>query len=273
MIIEKKLEEEKAKDIGETLPSSEEKVDSELGGETQEIPNLSSEAKPTEEQMEAAGEAPEETKEASSSEQVDLSVAPGEVQEATVSSKSVEIPTGDVKTEEQLNVEKTLTQSQVDEIVGKTRSETRERTTKGFYDRYGVSDEAQMDELVGRSQKYDLIHDDYEKLLKDNQEMKIKLAMYDSNIAPERYEDARLILSGKGLEVTPENIAAELATHPEWKKTLPSVGTPMDKVEETFKKVEEPISTISVLGNETSQTNEQQSEQNERDSVLGWYKS
>ena len=48
--------------------------------------------------------------------------------------------------------------------------------------------------------------------------MKERVALLESGIDKDRFEDARLILRGKGLEVTAENIAAELATHPEWKK-------------------------------------------------------
>jgi len=91
--------------------------------------------------------------------------------------------------------------------------------------------------------------------------------MYDSNIAPERYEDAKLILSGKGLEITPENIKIELETHPEWKKVIPTPDLAGSEVDETFKKIESPVSTISALGNEADMKPEQ-SGQTERESVL-----
>ena len=66
-----------------------------------------------------------------------------------------------------------------------------------------------------------------------------------SGIDSDRYEDAKLILKGKGLEVSLENIENELATHPEWKKVEAQVEpAPFIKKENP-----EPVSKISVLGN------------------------
>ena len=184
------------------------------------------------------------------------SVAEPECVECEVEEASAIEPVNDEPlTPEQESVEKMLTQSQVDEIVGRTRTETRDKTCKDIYSRYGVNDEAGMDEVVGRSQKYDLLREDYDGVVKELSELKTRLALMDSGIAPERYEDAKLILGGKGLEITPENIAIEVETHPEWKKAF--TPEPVNEVQEVFRKVEEkpapaPISKISVLGNETT---------------------
>lgn len=250
------LEEEVKKESDVTLPS--------------EQPALSSEPVPTEEQQEEAGLVDESTVEPSSPEMDAAECCETESAEAS----AIEPVQDEPLTPEQESVEKMLTQSQVDEIVGRTRTETREKTCKDIYSRYGVNDEAGMDEVVGRSQKYDLLREDYDKLSSEMSDMKVRLALMDSGIAPERYEDAKLILSGKGLEITPENIAIEVETHPEWKKTF--VAEPVPEAKEMFRKIEDvpapaPVSKISILGNETAPN--QVETPSERESTMKMFRS
>ena len=240
---QKQLEEENKP--AETLPA--------------EQPALSSEPEPTEAQQEEAG--------------LTATAPAADTLEGEGEASAAEPVQSEELTPEQESVEKMLTQSQVDEIVGRTRTETRDKTCKDFYARYGVNDEAGMDEVVGRSQKYDLLREDYDKLSAEMADMKVRLALMDSGIAPERYEDAKLILVGKGLEVTPENISVELETHPEWKKAF--VAEPESEVKEVFRKVEEkpapaPISKLSVLGNEA--TPNKVETPSERESTMAMYR-
>lgn len=264
-ILKKQLEEEKLKDADDTLPSSENEAEVEVEDtpeEEHDVVELNSSSVPTVEQKEIANLNPVSPEEGAQG---------GDLTEASECSENIE---DDGMTEEQKEVEKMLTQSQVDEIVGRTRTETRDKTKaetlRGVYDRYGVSDEGGLDETVGKSQKYDLLREDYDKVINELNDIKTKLAMYDSGIAPERYEDARLILTGKGLDVTAENIRAELATHPEWEKKLPTMEVP-NEVEETFQKVdkEEPARRISVLGNE--KLPEEHRGRTEKESALKWF--
>lgn len=128
---------------------------------------------------------------------------------------------------------KTFTQSQVDEIAGKVRKETREKTIRDIYSRYGVNTADELDNLMADAQRFATSQDEFtekENAWKQadearNQELlsvKERVALLESGIDRNRFEDARLILRGKGLEVTAENIEAELATHPEWKKQEPT---------------------------------------------------
>lgn len=72
-----------------------------------------------------------------------------------------------VATEEEMpSAEKLFTQSQVNDLVGKTRMETREQTYRAVYGRYGVEDEVSMDELVGNAQRYDTIRGEYDEAKK-----------------------------------------------------------------------------------------------------------
>ena len=124
---------------------------------------------------------------------------------------------------------KTFTQSQVDEIAGRVRKETREKTIRDIYSRYGVNTADELDGLMADAQRFATSKDDFaekeaawkqadEARSQELTSVKERVALLESGIDQNRFEDARLILRGKGLEVTAENIAAELATHPEWKK-------------------------------------------------------
>ena len=182
---------------------------------------------------------------------------------------------------------KTFTQSQVDEIAGKVRKETREKLMRDLYSRYGVNTADELDDLIGDAQRFATSQDDFaakEKAWNEqdalrNQELqtvKERVALLESGIDNGRFEDARLILKGKGLEVTAENIAAELATHPEWKKQDPTPveqsGLPFMKTQAPVDKPTEAPSQISIptLGNNSADN--PQPELSERERALKMFK-
>ena len=110
--------------------------------------------------------------------------------------------------------DKTLTQSQVNDIV-RDRLAQRE---KSFYDRYGVSDEAGMDDLVGKAKLYDALKaksDEYESKIAELTE---KLAFLSNNIDPERYDDVRTWFKGKGEPLTDIALKDAIIKHAEWLK-------------------------------------------------------
>lgn len=150
---------------------------------------------------------------------------------------------------------KTFTQDDVDKLVGDTRVRTREKTFNYIYNRYGVKSEEELDSLVANAQRYDTQKEMYdndkaswEKERAENDtrlnEMSEQIALMQSEIDPARYEDAKLILKGKNMEVNLENIQSELNTHPEWKKEEPKPES--NPVEE--KPAE--VTRIKALGNE-----------------------
>ncbi|MCR4661708.1 MAG: hypothetical protein K5765_06915 [Clostridia bacterium] len=171
----------------------------------------------------------------------------------------------DLKVEEngvtEMPATKVFTQSQVNEMVGNTRTETREKTFRYVYDRYGVKDEAELDELVGNAQALDSFKEKFETERaewkktgadrdKELMDVKEQVALLQSGIDSDRFEDAKLILRGKGLEVSLDNIKNEIATHPEWQKKVENenfVKTGESEIKDT-----EPSSKISVLGNEVN---------------------
>ena len=161
-------------------------------------------------------------------EQLEQGATPGEPE--TPEAETLADPATDTETDlvPEAEATKSFTQSQVDEIAGKVRKETREKVLRDIFGRYGVNSAAELDELMGDAQRYGLARDEFAEKERAYQEagmardqelvsVKERVALLESGIDQNRFEDARLILKGKGLEVTAENIAAELATHPEWK--------------------------------------------------------
>lgn len=113
-----------------------------------------------------------------------------------------------------------FTQSQVNELVGKVRQEARESALKQMLERYGVESEDDLNEMFGAGQKYGMLDEDYRGLNSKYSDVMTENALLKSQVVPDRWEDVKAILTAKGLGVTPENIAIEIATHPEW---LPQV--------------------------------------------------
>ena len=141
--------------------------------------------------------------------------------------------------------EKTLTQSQVNDIV-RERLAQRE---KAFYDRYGVSDEAGMDDLVGKAQFYDTLqakNGEYESKIAELTE---KLAFLSNNIDPERYDDVRTWFKGKGKPLTEIALKDALIKHAEWLKT------------EQKAQAETPKTAPIVIGEDAGHTVQQSSEE------------
>ena len=125
--------------------------------------------------------------------------------------------------------EKMIPQSEVNRLVGTTRQEAREKARvelreelrqelmKEFFEKFGVNDEAEMDNVFGKGQQYDILNEDFTRQGSELAGMREENVLLKSEVIPDKWEDAKLILKGKGLEITPENIETEIATHPEWK--------------------------------------------------------
>lgn len=119
--------------------------------------------------------------------------------------------------------EKMLTQSQVNELVGKARAEGRAAAMKELFGRYGVSDDNEMNDIFGKGQGYDVLSDEYNALNGNYKNLSAENALLKSGVKNDRWEDVKAILGNKGLDVTFENIEAEFATHPEWKEIAQNV--------------------------------------------------
>lgn len=149
-------------------------------------------------------------------------------------------------------IEKMIPQSEVNNIVGRTRMEAREKARAEYLaemlEKYGLKDEAEMDGVFGKGQQYDVLNEDYLNQGNEFIAMKEENALLKSEVVPEKWEDAKLIIKGKGLDLTPETIASELATHPEWRGQVvqgdnaPQQAKPMLEVlgDETESKPKQP---------------------------------
>ena len=283
MEINEILEGKKTDNLEGTSTSEEIKADvpAENGVEEQpveenNVPDLATTPVPTEEEVKDA------SLEVKPEEVVDGNEAPESVPETPEQSEAEPtevISTENVVAEEQpvetaeengvsdLGSAMKFTQNQVNEIVGKTRTETREKTLRYIYGRYGVKDEAELDELVGNAQALDSYKEKYETERagwkqtsadrdKELMDVKEQVALLQSGIDSDRFEDAKFILRGKGLEVNLDNIKNELATHPEWQKKVTGGNENFAKTGEGTldTKPTEPSSKISVLGNENNGT-------------------
>ena len=297
MEINEFLEGKKTDNLEDTSASDEAKVDGVVGAKpaeenSNEIPNLSNEPVPTEEEKKDAGlegdESPinevaaepvlgepnsnESEMENSVPEENPAPVEQGEptpVEPAPVEPVNEEIPTMEENGVTEMPATKVFTQSQVNEMVGNTRTETREKTFRNIYDRYGVKDEAELDELVGNAQALDSFKEKYETERagwkqssadrdKELMDVKEQVALLQSGIDSDRFEDAKFILRGKGLEVNIDNIKNELATHPEWQHKAQENENFAKVGEGTINanKPAEPSSQIAVLGNEANNGNQ-----------------
>lgn len=115
------------------------------------------------------------------------------------------------------STEKMFTQSQVNELVGRVRQEAREAAMKQLLERYGVDTEDNLNTMFGNGQRYELLDENYRGLETKYGDAMTENALLKSQIVPGRWDDVKAILNSKGLEITPENIAYEMQTHPEWK--------------------------------------------------------
>lgn len=197
--------------------------------------------------------------------QTDVPAETETVEEVSAENSDTENSDTEKTNEDFPSAEKLFTQSQVNDLVGKTRMETREQTYRAIYGRYGVNDEIGMDELVGNAQMYETVRGEYDEAKKgweetnasrDAELAKIKehVALLESGIDKSRFDDAKAIIKAKGLEVTAENIQNELATHPEWNGSNVNKEdiNPNFRPDPNLKPqtTTSPESTIKVLGNE-----------------------
>lgn len=122
--------------------------------------------------------------------------------------------------------EKMLPQSQVNELIGKARAEGRAAAMKELYGRYGVNDDNEMNDVFGKGQGYDLLNDEYNALNGNFKNLSAENALLKSGVVQGRWDDVKAILGMKGLDVTVENIAAELPTHQEWVSAANTAAAP-----------------------------------------------
>lgn len=105
-----------------------------------------------------------------------------------------------------------FTQEQVNGIV-------RDRLNR-IYERYGVKDSKELDNLIGKTQAYDVMKKRITRYREQLNGLNEEMAFMKNDIEPTRYDDVRAYFKGKGIKFNIEALANELANHPEWKRVI-----------------------------------------------------
>ena len=133
-----------------------------------------------------------------------------------------------------------LTQSQVNELVGRARQEGRESALKELYGRYGVSGDSELNDVFGRGQAYLTLDDDFKAEQSSNKALLAENALLKTKVDESRWEDIKAILGSKNMDITPENIEAEIPTHPEWRQTVVAAQAQVQPQQDSLQPQQQP---------------------------------
>lgn len=153
-------------------------------------------------------------------EAVETAVSEDDNGDESVPEPEAEQPQQQEEPQPQQPMEKMLTQSQVNELVGRARQEGRESALKELYGRYGVSGDSELNDVFGRGQAYLTLDDDFKAEQSSNKALLAENALLKTKVDESRWEDIKAILGSKNMDITPENIEAEIPTHPEWRQMV-----------------------------------------------------
>ena len=149
-------------------------------------------------------------------------------------------PQQETQPQQQQPMEKMLTQSQVNELVGRARQEGRESALKELYGRYGVSGDSELNDVFGRGQAYLTLDDDFKAEQSSNKALLAENALLKTKVDESRWEDIKAILGSKNMDITPENIEAEIPTHPEWRQTVVAAQAQVQPQQDSLQPQQQP---------------------------------
>ena len=117
---------------------------------------------------------------------------------------------------------KTFTEQELNEIVRNRLIRQKNR----LHQQLGVENDEAIAELIEKVKKADELQSIVESLQNENTLYKEQLTFIEHNIDVKRYDDVKAYFKGKELTLTPENLKAELKTHPEWlaQKSVQTIG-------------------------------------------------
>lgn len=154
--------------------------------------------------------------------------------------------------EQQQPMEKMLTQSQVNELVGRARQEGRESALRELYGRYGVSGDSELNDVFGRGQAYVTLDDDFKAEQSSNKALLAENALLKTKVDESRWEDIKAILGSKNMDITPENIEAEIPTHPEWRQTIAATQPQQQPQQDSLQPQPQQQAVLRKLGSEST---------------------
>ena len=127
---------------------------------------------------------------------------------------------------DQSSPEKTFTKSQVNDLMQRRI----QRSHQAFFNRYGVKDLNEMDNLFGQASSYGPLKQEFDNLTNSHNELNnqfkdlVKRYAYKvGNVNPEKTSDIETYFKGKNLEINENTLAEELKTHPEWVTKVSSI--------------------------------------------------
>lgn len=164
------------------------------------------------------------------------------------------VPEPEQQQQQQQPLEKMLTQSQVNELVGRARQEGRESALRELYGRYGVSGDTELNDVFGRGQAYVTLDDDFKAEQSSNKALLAENALLKTKVDESRWEDIKAILGSKNMDITPENIEAEIPTHPEWRQTAVAAAQPQQPQQDSLLQGQQPQqqAVLRKLGSEST---------------------
>lgn len=117
---------------------------------------------------------------------------------------------------------KTFTEQEMNEIVRNRLN----RQKNQLHQQLGVENDEGITALMEKVKKADELESIVESLQNENTLYKEQLTFIEHNIDVKRYDDVKAYFKGKELPLTPENLKAELKTHPEWlaQRSVQTIG-------------------------------------------------
>ena len=148
-----------------------------------------------------------------------------EQQEQTAQDTATEQP--EAKAEEtpaeeaQEALPKTFTQDEVNQIV----KDRLDRQTERFLKRLSLESMDGIDQLLEHANGYAEAQELMTRYQLENEDLRQQIAFRDNGVDPNRYDDVKAYFKGKGLDLTADELKAQLETHPEWALKKPQTTT------------------------------------------------
>lgn len=134
-----------------------------------------------------------------------------------------ENPTTETGDDTQLKLD-TFTKDEVNEIIRKRLA----RHEEGLPKKFGAETLEQLQDFIEKGKGYEELKVAHENTIVEMAALQEKLLFIENNIATARYDDVRTYFKGKEIEMTADNLAKQLKTHPEWleqtKKQVHQIG-------------------------------------------------
>ena len=112
----------------------------------------------------------------------------------------------------------TLKKSELEQRYTNKFAEGAKKAEKTLLEELGLKSKDELKELLSKIKEEPKAEETVQQLKAELTEIKALNIIKDEDIKKEYQGDVIALLKGKGLDLTEENIKAEIAKHPEWKK-------------------------------------------------------